>query len=56
MKGVENMSLTPLSLMRVKLTKKIKLFGKISGSSEKEPRMFIQNFKRKASEGRCVGK
>jgi hypothetical protein len=56
MKGVENMSLTPLSLMTVKLTKKIKLLGKTSGSSEKEPRVFIQNFKREASEGRCIGK
>jgi hypothetical protein len=55
MKGVENMSLTPLPLLTVKLTKKIKLLGKISGSSEKEP-MFIRNFKREASEGRCIGK
>jgi hypothetical protein len=52
MKGVENMSLTPLSLITVKLTKKIKLLGKISAP----PRMFIQTFKRKASEGRCIGK
>jgi hypothetical protein len=56
MKGVENMSLTPLPLLTVKLTKKIKLLGKISGSSEKETRMFTQNFKRKASEGGCIGK
>jgi hypothetical protein len=53
MKGVENMSLIPLPLMTVKLTKKIKLLGKTSAPPKK---IFTQNFKRKASEGKSIGK
>jgi hypothetical protein len=53
MEGVERMRHIPLSSITVKLIDKIRLFRKISGtSSENEPTMLVQNYKREASKDR----